>query len=250
MIVYDHDCFICCATKDTLIQCRYCFGHMCDECLSSYVKVNWTKNAAATTASGEVDVACLACNRSLPADVIVGVLSLEARRIFLRVTLQLRESRVYGEAHALLESTLRDLVTRGRLKEMPKLPLVLLEKQLRTQMVGAYMCPRCMHGPMLVDGCDDLRTHHGEIVRPPSAASLWSSSAQRRGGGRNKNALVSNACPACHFLPKNVSDLLAWDGVAREGNAARAQPVAAAAAHHQRAGAASQGRRPRGGASQ
>ena len=51
------------------------------------------------------------------------------------------------------------------------------------------MCPRCLFGPVDHTGCSALRTHHGE----------------RRGRGT-----VSNACPRCHWLGRDLREWARW----------------------------------------
>ena len=65
----------------------------------------------------------------------------------------------------------------------------------RRQYPNAAMCPRCRHGPVLMEGCFDLRAHHGDV---------------RAGGGR-----ISNACPQCGFLAHDRNQWLPWVGELR-----------------------------------
>ena len=51
------------------------------------------------------------------------------------------------------------------------------------------MCPRCLFGPVDHTGCSALDTHHGE----------------RRGRGT-----ISNACPRCHWLARDLREWAHW----------------------------------------
>eukprot|EP00961_Rhodomonas_salina_P299111 3938656-Rhodomonas_salina.1 len=63
---------------------------------------------------------------------------------------------------------------------------------LRSVYPDALQCPRCGHGPVIVDGCSDLRAHHGQ---------------RAQGGGT-----FSNACHACGFFSNERAQWMHWDG--------------------------------------
>jgi len=81
-------------------------------------------------------------------------------------------------------------------KKLPGLERELLERQLREACPGARMCGRCGHGPVQHYACDDLTRHHLE-ARGPAAA-------------------ISNACPACGWFARGISEWPMWDGTIRE----------------------------------
>lgn len=64
-------------------------------------------------------------------------------------------------------------------------------EMLRRNFPNALQCPRCSRGPVLPEGCHDLRAHHGE----------------RRG-----RANVSNACRGCGFFAAERSAWAPWNG--------------------------------------
>ena len=133
------------------------------------------------------------------------------------------------QRRALLAAAVRTAVIKA-----VRLPTALQEAQFSRLFVGAKMCPRCRHGPILVSGCDDLQQHHGEVVasggtRHPhqlvghytNFARVIASSNSNSAEGEKKNGSAanskgpvrySNACPQCGHLTANKQQLLPWDG--------------------------------------
>jgi hypothetical protein len=65
---------------------------------------------------------------------------------------------------------------------------------------GAFMCPRCLTGPVTREACTDLAAHHG----------------QRNASG----VAINNACAHCGFFGRDSNEWRVWDGVLRiAGNA-------------------------------
>merc|ERR1711977_326616 len=66
------------------------------------------------------------------------------------------------------------------------------QTMLKAALPNAYQCGRCDHGPVLHSNCDDLRSHHLEVLP--------------RGVVRN------NACAKCGWFSENIGDWPRWDG--------------------------------------
>jgi len=60
------------------------------------------------------------------------------------------------------------------------------------------MCPNCNFGPILKAGCDNLRTHHGELAKFKNS--------------KGQSIVNSNSCPKCGYLTEDWKQMRKWDG--------------------------------------
>ena len=81
-----------------------------------------------------------------------------------------------------------------------------LAATLHNAFPNARMCGRCFFGPVLNDACDDLMSHHGEVVYD-------------RTTGAPTASRVDNACPRCHWLSPDWDEWPSWDGQPAEVSA-------------------------------
>ena len=57
---------------------------------------------------------------------------------------------------------------------------------------GALQCASCAHGPLLTSFCDELESHHGQLLEG--------------------HVRYNNECPRCHHLHDCASELMPWNG--------------------------------------
>ena len=62
---------------------------------------------------------------------------------------------------------------------------------------GARQCGRCSYGPVTLDGCSDLTTHHGQVMPYMYGFHLDGTSG-------TTHAPVDNSCPRCTSLARSV----------------------------------------------
>ncbi len=69
------------------------------------------------------------------------------------------------------------------------------------------MCSVCKWGPILLSGCSNLISHHGET----SKRMLKEANKPKR----EVTGVVDNSCPGCGHLHASTSEMLSWDGIVR-----------------------------------
>ncbi len=74
------------------------------------------------------------------------------------------------------------------------------EEQVAAGNKDCYMCPKCNFGPVAHIACADLMSHHGS-----------------KG--------ISNKCPVCSFLSRNISDWKKWHGGVSSSKPLKANPL-------------------------
>jgi hypothetical protein len=79
------------------------------------------------------------------------------------------------------------------------------------QFPDARMCPNCSFGPMINRACDNLLSHHNQVIKKINSDE-----------GVEITVQIDNRCPQCTFLSATWSDYPNWDGTLPEvirGNA-------------------------------
>lgn len=79
------------------------------------------------------------------------------------------------------------------------------------QFPDARMCPNCSFGPMINRACDNLLSHHNQVIKTINSDE-----------GVEITVQIDNRCPQCTFLSETWSDYPTWDGTLPEvirGNA-------------------------------
>lgn len=212
------ECHLCCLELEDVSSAFVCCeGHrMCRECFSQYVLVTWAdkvpllidealrpaeeeeegSSAAAAAAPPlrprrrlpEVGCPFPGCTQPPLRDSVVGYYANEdAFEKYLEVRQSARDAQMVAETHARFAS----IVTA---EQQRQLDTQFLREQLVRVFPNALMCPQCLCGPIVIQGCDDLAAHHG----------------QEMSGG----VTIQNRCPNCGFFALRRSEWLVWDGSA------------------------------------
>jgi hypothetical protein len=126
----------------------------------------------------------------------------DAFDVYLRLYARAVEARALSE----VSMRLREIVNMDPAQAMAaarKLETMTIAKALKDTS-GAFMCSVCKFGPILLSGCSNLISHHGQTsVRIDKKTK------------KEIKGTVDNGCPGCGHLHKSTTEMSSWDGIVR-----------------------------------
>ena len=195
-----HECCICYEDSPKRVTCAA--NHStCDSCLETYVVSKARTLAKSNLLAAKADAATIANDEGLLAELggecfcpLHGH-GCEAARPFSDRDIALHVSEAafkeYVQAKALLPAA-------NRVKQV-----IDKRQELSMLLPDARQCGRCGCGPVLLDGCGDLTTHHGEIRVSRATPN-----------GEGGPPPVDNSCRRCGWFAEDISEWPTWDATA------------------------------------
>lgn len=108
-----------------------------------------------------------------------------------------------------------------------RIELESLAQSLQMNLPDARMCPKCSYGPQVKAACDDLLSHHNQVVSDHHERNYSDEEEDANGDEdvdvnegnedgvtipRSPISRISNACPQCGFLARTWDEWLPWTG--------------------------------------
>jgi len=170
------------------LSCRF-NHHLCAECSENYIKVTFMDKTFDIGVVPELECPYQGCGIVFREHQIARIVNEETFQQYLDKKMSARDGMILANMRAQLSS-----MTPEELEDQTEMDRQVLAKQLRSQLTAsntAYQCPQCGFGPIQIEGCWDLFSHHN----------------QNSGG-----AQIKNNCQNCGFFTSDRNKWDRWDG--------------------------------------